>query len=142
MRKGVRLCCLAVLAALAVSALGCATAELGGGDVLALEDAQRVKNDIPVPLGFKFDRGRSIIRKTPAMRFLLLHYKGAADLDDAVRFYRDYGMNKEGWKFNEQSSQKGTVLLFFTKGKEKSIIRISKGVFHVYVEVEVYPYEK
>lgn len=140
MKRGVHVG-LSGMLGLALLALSCVNTELGGrDDSLALEDAQLVKNDIPVPLGFKYYPAKSVLKKTPAMRYLLLRYKGSADLEDAVRYYRDYGMKKEGWKFSEQSSLGGVVLLFFTKGKEKSIIRLSKGVFHVHVEIEVYAY--
>jgi len=100
----------------------------------------QVKSDIPVPVGFSYYPSKSIVRKTAAMRYLSLFYKGYAEFDQVVEYYRDYGMQKNGWKFGEQSSRGGSVRLSFTKAQERCIIHVSKGLCSVHVEIEVYTY--
>jgi len=129
---------LCVLAAAGACAIPSNTTQPVREDSAPSWDGFTVEDDIPVPSRFKYQNSQSIIKKTPVMRYLDLVYKGFGDFYEVVSFYRDEAMADAGWKFQEQTSFGGLVILDFLKGPEKCKVHVVPNIFSITVRIEVY----
>lgn len=79
-------------------------------------------DDIPVPAGFRIDQFESFAFQTDYSRVGLLKYKGKADPDRVVAFYKDQ-MSMYGWSL-VNIIEYGKRLLSFEKKDQSCIITI------------------
>lgn len=83
--------------------------------------------DVPVPVGFKLDEGRSRYFAPGATRFVDYFFTGSMARAQAAAFYRQE-MVYSGWKLdNERMSVGGDVILDFANGKEECVITLTKS---------------
>ena len=79
-------------------------------------------DDIPVPAGFRIEQFESFVFRTDYSRVGLLKYKGKADPDRVVAFYKDQ-MSMYGWSLLS-IIEYGKRLLTFEKEDQSCIITI------------------
>jgi hypothetical protein len=138
--------------ALAGLAAGCLDARVNAGET-AEPDGEKSDElvdksnppvlDIPVPIGFDLDEGRSINRSGAGVRIVDHVYVGRADKFAVVRFYEQM-MPEQGWKKMSYQFAKGRGVLSFEKDlagyKEGCRITVDDGSWgQVEVNVELGP---
>jgi len=95
--------------------------------------------DLPVPVGFKLDQGKSRNYSAGGFRFVDHTYKGRADKLAVKRFYeRQMPINR--WTLTMSMFVRGEIRLDFEKETERCLIIIGDGsLFHpVRIQVQMY----
>jgi len=95
--------------------------------------------DLPVPVGFKLDQGKSRNYSAGGFRFVDHTYKGKADKLAVKRFY-ERQMPISRWMLTMSMFVRGEIRLDFEKETERCLIVISDGsLFHpVRIQVRMY----
>jgi hypothetical protein len=95
--------------------------------------------DLPVPLGFKLDQGRSRSFATGGVRWVDHVYKGSADKFAVARFYKR-NMPISKWELMTDMFVQGKIILTFEKPGEASRVEIRDGdLFHsTYIETALW----
>jgi len=95
--------------------------------------------DVPVPLGFKMDQGRSLSAAAPGIRLITYRYKGSADKWAVGRFFKRQ-MPGYQWVHEADRMIHGTIFLQFRKEGERCAIVIRDASWgNTEVDVEVFP---
>jgi len=82
--------------------------------------------DVPLPIGFKLDEGRSRNFASSGARYVDHVYKGKASRFAVARFYKQQ-MPREKWVLITDRFVQGSVILDFEKNTERCSLTVSKG---------------
>ncbi len=95
--------------------------------------------DLPIPVGFKLDEGKSRYYNPGGARFADQTYKGGADKLAVMRFY-ERQMPISRWVLTMSKFVRGEIELDFEKESERCRITITNGsLFHkTYIRVDLY----
>lgn len=95
--------------------------------------------DLPVPIGFNLDQGRSRNLAAAGIRWVDHLYKGKADKFSVARFYRKQ-MPLSRWTLVTEMFTKGDLKLAFERQSDRCQITVSDGsLFHpTYVRLELW----
>ncbi len=95
--------------------------------------------DLPVPIGFKLDQGRSRNLAAAGIRWIDHLYKGKADKFSVARFYRRQ-MPLTRWTLVTEMFAKGNLTLDFERQSDRCHVTVSDGsLFHpTYVHIELW----
>ena len=95
--------------------------------------------DLPVPIGFDLDQGRSRNLAAAGVRWVDHLYKGKADKFAVARFYRKQ-MPLSRWILVTELFAKGNLTLDFERQSDRCHVTVSDGsLFHpTYVRVELW----
>lgn len=86
--------------------------------------------DLPVPIGFDLNEGKSRSFTAGGARFIDHVYKGSEDKFTVARFYKRY-MPSNRWTLTTDLFLHGAIILEFEKETERCDIEIGKGsLFH------------
>ena len=96
--------------------------------------------DLPIPVGFTISDKDSEAQVTRADRYVSHYYRGKAEPDQVVRFYREQLPMSYKWKLDFYRNAKGVWRLHYTKlgGAERCSITISEnwwGTTTIYAEI-------
>jgi hypothetical protein len=125
-----------LLAAVATTGCNSNTTNDSGGSARQAEPTELVAMsrppvpDLPVPIGFDLDQGRSRNLAAAGVRWVDHVYKGSGDKFAVARFYRRQ-MPINRWVLVTEMFSKGDLKLDFEKQNERCHITLSDGdVFH------------
>ncbi len=95
--------------------------------------------DLPVPIGFDLDEGKSRAFTAGGARYVDHLYKGSDDKFSVARFYKRY-MPSNRWTLTTDLFLHGSIILEYEKETERCDIEIGKGsLFHpTYIRVRLY----
>jgi hypothetical protein len=95
--------------------------------------------DLPVPIGFELDQGRSRNLAAAGVRWVDHLYKGKADKFSVARFYRKQ-MPLSRWVLVTEMFAKGDLKLAFERQSDRCHVTLSDGsLFHpTYIRVELW----
>jgi len=95
--------------------------------------------DVPLPMGFSMDEGRSRSFAAAGARYIDHVYKGRADKFELARFYKEY-MPKNRWTLVTDMFVRGDVVMDFEKQTERCRVVVSGGGFlrHTYINVQLW----
>jgi len=139
-----------LLVAVAVSAAGCndrQTIDSSGGaprevnpPLELVAQGRPPIADIPVPIGFKLDEGKSRNLAAAGLRWVIHLYKGGSNKYAVARFYRRQ-MPINRWTLVTDVFSQGALRLDFEKGNERCHVEVTDGsLFHpTYIRVELWP---
>ena len=98
--------------------------------------------DVPVPVGFKLDEGKSRSTQAGGVRLVDHRYTGRVDKWDVGRFYKRQ-MPLAQRALNSDRMIQGTIFLTFSKGNEACDVLIADGQWwNTVVKVAIYPVTK
>lgn len=92
--------------------------------------------DVPKPVGFLFIESRSSSQSTPTQRRVTHAYEGLATRAQAADYYRKTLPGK-GWIASQDTMDKNTSVLNFTKGNEGLQVRVSESGRFLTVLVQI-----
>ena len=134
-----------VCALLALS-VGCATGtattagDSGGDEVIAtgmlLAPDFRIA-DIPLPVGFKFDRKGSFVFQNDRMDVGRIQYSGTAVIDEVAQFYLDE-MANYNWNLLNVTEH-GTIWLFFEKPGKAANVLLTPKTRGTVIQISFFP---
>lgn len=132
---------LALLSVSVALAGGCTNSNVDASGEL-IPQARPAIEDVPMPMGFKFDDSRSRNFVAPGMRVIDHVYTGSGDKFAVARFYRKQ-MAAGGWLVRPETNAQGVVTLEFEK--ETDICRVileDAGMFknNTEIKIQVYPH--
>jgi hypothetical protein len=95
--------------------------------------------DLPVPIGFKLDEGRSRYFAAAGTRYVDHFYKGGADRFAVGRFYKRH-MPISRWVAVTDRFVQGDIILDFEKDMDRCSIIVCKGsLFHsTYIKAKLW----
>ena len=105
--------------------------------MLPLPHGQPPISDVPMPMKYKIDEGKSRNFAVAGVRFVDHLYKGKGDKFVIKRFYEKY-MVMNGWKLTSFIFAQGRVALDFEKEHERCTITIVEGGFLGHTTVSVW----
>ncbi len=105
------------------------------GDEL-VADPQSPIPDVPKPVGFLFIESRSNSQSTPTQRRVTHVYEGLASRAQAADYYRK-ALPGKGWIASQDTMDKNTSVLNFTKGNEGLQVRVSESGRFLTVIVQI-----
>lgn len=110
-----------------------------GAPVELVAQARPPIPDLPVPIGFDLDEGRSRNLAAAGIRWIDHLYKGKADKFAVARFYRRQ-MPLTRWTLVTEMFAKGNLTLDFERQSDRCHVTVSDGsLFHpTYVHVELW----
>jgi len=82
--------------------------------------------DLPVPIGFKMDEGKSLDYALHGARFVNHKYKGGAEKLAVKRFYERY-MPINRWTLTTAMFVSGDIMMDFEKDNERCRVTITDG---------------
>ena len=137
-----------LLAAMAVAVLGCNNekkAESSGESSSVSPPVELVAMarppipDIPVPIGFDLDQGRSRNLAAAGIRWVDHLYKGRADKFAVARFYRKE-MPQSRWTLVTEMFTRGNLTLDFERQSDRCHVTLSDGnlIHPTYIHVELW----
>lgn len=94
-------------------------------------------SDMPVPTGFKFLPEESYSFESAGVRVGLLRYKGKADIEQVVNFYKDQ-MPLYNWTLLN-AIEYGQRLLNFEREQESCIVNLSSKGRQVFITISSGP---
>ena len=96
-------------------------------------------HDMPIPIGFKLDEGRSRNFTAAGARYVDHLYKGSANKWVVARFYKRQ-MPTERWTFVTDIFAQGNISLDFERETERCQVTIGKGsLFNpTYIKVQLW----
>jgi hypothetical protein len=98
--------------------------------------------DLPVPLGFRYQEGKSRAQVSGALRYVSVYYKGYKSKERVASFYRRQMPANHRWKLESFRTDRGTFKLDFAKGGERCNIVITEDFWgNSLVHAEIYHVE-
>jgi len=126
---------LALLATLTLAACDSSSPETPGP---LMAGANSPIADVPVPIGFKLQEGKSYAQVTGPLRFVKYYYVGRESTLPVVKFFKD-NMPLNKWDFVSQDGPANEMTLKFTKSNEDCVIVIQGGSMHTKVWINIDP---
>jgi len=95
--------------------------------------------DVPIPVGFKLDEGKSRNFEAAGARYVDHLYKGREDKFAVARFYKRQ-MPPRRWTWVTDMFVQGDIMLDFEKDTERCRVVVRKGsLFHsTYIQVQLW----
>ncbi len=96
-----------------------------GGSLVLMSEPSAPIADVPVPISFRLNEGRSRDYAAGNARYIDHIYEGSADKDAVAAFYR-LEMARGRWALVTRRRNAGVIILDFEKESEQCVITISR----------------